>query len=366
MKRILIIDDEEPMRMTIAMTLEAAGYETLQAESGAPGLALAREQLPDLTICDVNMPNMDGTAVLKAFRGDPDLASRPFIMMTGNPMQTPQRVGMNLGADDYLVKPFKAADLVECVEMRMKRAEVHWRVEGKTIQELRTTLHSVLPHEFFTPLAGIIGLSEVLREEASDLTRDQIVNYATDIERSGQRLHRTLRNYLKILDLDQAQADPSAKPRRSDPLKPADATAVIEATARTVTVKHARVSDLSFKIEPCSSPVDRDTLSVFTEELLENACSFSRQGTPIVVEFFPEGGAVVLRVTDQGRGMTPEQINRIGAFMQFDRKRYEQQGLGLGLSVVGRLLQRANGNLNVQSTVGEGTIVSLSLPMADG
>ncbi len=364
MKRILIIDDEEPMRMTIAMTLEAAGYETLQAVSGAPGLALAREQLPDLTICDVNMPEMDGTAVLRAFRADPDLASRPFIMMTGNPAQTPQRVGMNLGADDYLVKPFKATDLIACIEMRLKRADLHWRVEGKTLQELRTTLHSVLPHEFFTPLAGIIGLSEVMREEARDLTPDQIVNYATDIERSGQRLHRTLRNYLKILDLDQAQADPAAKPRRSDPLKPAETVAVIESTARAVAVKHARTGDLHLKLSPCASPGDRDTLSVFTEELLENACSFSRQGTPVTVELFAEGNGIVLRVTDKGRGMAQEQINRIGAFMQFDRKRYEQQGLGLGLSVVGRLLQRAGGSLNVQSTVGEGTIASLSLPNA--
>lgn len=363
MKRILIIDDEEPMRMTIAMTLQAAGYETLQAESGTPGLALARDQLPDLTICDVNMPEMDGTAVLRAFRADPDLASRPFIMMTGNPAQTPQRLGMNLGADDYLVKPFKAADLIACIEMRLKRADLHWRVEGKTLQDLRTTLHSVLPHEFFTPLAGIIGLSEVLREEAGDLTRDQIINYATDIERSGQRLHRTLRNYLKILDLDQAQAaDPAAKPRRGDPLKPADTVAVIEGAARAVAAKHARTGDLHLQLQPCASPSDRDTLSVFTEELLENACSFSRQGTPINVELAAEANGVVLRVTDKGRGMTQEQINRIGAFMQFDRKRYEQQGLGLGLSVVGRLLQRASGSLNVQSAVGEGTTVSLSLP----
>ena len=349
--------------MTIALTLEAAGYETLQAESGKPGLALAREQLPDLTLCDVNMPEMDGTAVLKAFRADPDLASRPFIMMTGNPAQTPQRVGMNLGADDYLVKPFKAADLIDCIEMRLKRADLHWRVEGKTLQELRTTLHSVLPHEFFTPLAGIIGLSEVMREEAADLTPDQIVNYATDIERSGQRLHRTLRNYLKILDLDQAQAaDPAAKPRRGDPLKPADTVAVTESAARAVATKHARTGDLGLKLQPCSFPGDRDTLAVFTEELLENACGFSRQGTPIAVELFAEGSGIVLRVTDKGRGMTQEQIDRIGAFMQFDRKRYEQQGLGLGLSVVGRLLQRAGGSLNVQSTVGEGTTVSLALP----
>lgn len=363
MKRILIIDDEEPMRATIKMVLESSGYETLEADSGERGLAMAREQLPDLILCDVNMPRMDGTAVLKIFRADPDLATRPFVMMTGNPVQTPQRVGMNLGADDYLVKPFTASELLQCVETRLKRADLHWRVEGKTLQELRTTLHSVLPHEFFTPLAGIIGLSEVLREEAGELSREKIVNYATDIERSGQRLHRTLRNYLKILDLDQSEA--AAKPvRRDDPLGPAEAASLVEATARAVAAKYKRGADLDLRLQPSAPGIGREELAVFAEELVENACGFSRQGTPVMVEFFAEKNGALLRVSDEGRGMTKEQINRIGAFMQFDRKRYEQQGLGLGLSLVGRLLQRVGGTLTLQSVMGEGTSVSIHVPNA--
>jgi signal transduction histidine kinase len=361
MKRILIIDDEEPMRMTVKMILESSGYEVLQADSGKQGLLLAREHLPDLTLCDVNMPEMDGTAVLKAFRADPDLAERSFVMMTGNPVQTPQRVGMNLGADDYLAKPFKIDELLQCVETRLKRAEVHWRVEGKTLQELRSTLSSVLPHEFFTPLVGIIGLSEVLREEAGELSRESIVEYATNIERSGQRLHRTLRNYLKILDLDQAAAE-SRPPHPARPLAAADAQAVVENTARGIATKHERAADLVLQLQPCAVTLDREALSVIVEELMENACGFSRSGTPVAIEFFADKNTVVLRFSDKGRGMTPEQIDRVGAFRQFDRKRYEQQGLGLGLSLVGRLLQRAGGSLTLHSITGEGTTATVSLP----
>ncbi len=351
------------MRDTIKIILESSGFETLQAESGERGLSLAREHLPDLTLCDVNMPQMDGTAVLQAFRADPDLAMRPFVMMTGNPSQTPQRVGMNLGADDYLVKPFKLPDLIQCVETRLKRADLHWRVEGKTLQELRSTLHSVLPHEFFTPLAGILGLSEVLKEEAADLTTEKIINYATDIERSGQRLHRTLRNYLKILELD--QNEPAAKPvRLGDPVTAAEAKALVETTARAVATKHKRAADLVLTLQSCTPSVDRDTLAAFVEELFENACSFSRQGTPVTVEFFSEKNGMTLRVSDRGRGMTPEQIGQLGAFKQFDRKRYEQQGLGLGLSLVGRLLQRTGGTLAVRSVMGEGTTITVHVPNA--
>jgi two-component system sensor histidine kinase/response regulator len=363
MKRILIIDDEEPMRMTMKMILESSGYETLQADSGRQGLLQAREHLPDLTLCDVNMPEMDGTAVLKAFRADPDLATRSFVMMTGNPMQTPQRVGMNLGADDYLAKPFKIDELLQCVETRLKRAEVHWRVEGKTLQELRTTLNSVLPHEFFTPLVGIIGLSEVLKEEAGTLSRESIIEYATNIERSGQRLHRTLRNYLKILDLDQTESE-SRPARRSGPLAAVDAQTLVGSTARAVADKHGRAADLVPRLQPCALSLDRDTLAVLVEELVENACSFSRQGTPVTVEFFTEKGAAILRISDRGRGMTNEQVSRVGAFTQFDRKRYEQQGLGLGLSLVGRLLQRVGGSLALRSIMGDGTTATVSLPGA--
>jgi signal transduction histidine kinase len=363
MKRILIIDDEAAMRQTIGMIVESAGHEVLQADSGEKGLLLAREHLPDLTLCDVNMPGMDGTAVLQAFRADPDLAGRAFVMMTGNPGQTPQRVGMNLGADDYLAKPFKIDELLQCIETRLKRAELHWRVEGKTLQELRASLHTVLPHEFFTPLAGIIGLSEILKEEAGELTTEMIVNYASDIESSGQRLHRTLRNYLKILDLDQSDSG-AAPARRASALIASEAMSLVQTTARAIAAKHGRAADLDLRLQPSAPCIDRDALAVLAEELVENACSFSRQGTPVVVEFLTETGGTVLRVADKGRGMTTEQINRIGAFKQFDRKRYEQQGLGLGLSLVGRLLQRAGGKLVLQSTMGEGTTAAVSLPNA--
>ena len=211
------------------------------------------------------------------------------------------------------------------------------------------------------PLAGILGLSEVLKEEAGELSAEQIVNYATNIERSGQRLHRTLRNYLKILDLDQA-ANAAQPARHADPLTTVDALNLVEATARSVAVKHSRGSDLNLQLRSGPAGIDREALAVFVEELAENAFGFSRHGTPVLVEFFAENGGAVLRITDKGRGMTGDQIDRVGAFMQFDRKRHEQQGLGLGLSLVGRMLERAAGKLSVQSVVGQGTTATVSLP----
>ncbi|MGH7995715.1 MAG: response regulator, partial [Opitutaceae bacterium] len=109
--KILVIDDDLALRRTLEIALQTFGYEAILAADGRQGIALARETQPDLILCDVNMPGMDGRAVLQAMRNDPALANRQVVLMTGNQTQNPQREGMNLGADDYLPKPFEIAQL---------------------------------------------------------------------------------------------------------------------------------------------------------------------------------------------------------------------------------------------------------------
>jgi signal transduction histidine kinase len=359
MKRILIIDDEEPIRSTLSMILQTKGYETLEADSGESGLALAREHLPDLTFCDVNMPKMDGQAVVRAYRSDPDLLTRQIVIITGNPALTTQRTAMNLGADDYLTKPFTADQVLQCAETRLKRADIHWRVENQALQNLRGSLHSTLPHEFFTPLVGIVGMSELLIEEAGEISREEIVDLAKNIHRSGERLHRTLRNYLHILELDHAPATPAVAAGAISTLQ---TESTLKRITRAVANRHKRESDLQISIQPCLPSITLDALELIIEELTDNAFGFSRQGTPVRVELVAENQQAILRVTDQGRGLTPDQIGDIGAFRQFDRKRHEQQGLGLGLTLVTRLLERAGGKLSVASKPGEGTTITVILP----
>ncbi len=361
MKRILIIDDEAPLRDTLALVLQTAGYETLTAESGEAGLALARAHLPDLTFCDVNMPVMDGKAVVRAFRHDPDLATRQIVIITGNATQTTQRTAMNIGADDYLTKPFTAEAVLKCAETRLERAELHRRMEQKVLHDLRTSLHSTLPHEFFTPLVGIIGMSELLMEEAGELSPAEITELAGNIHLSGERLHRTLRNYLRILELDQSPRAPAAAP-----LSVTQTDAILNKVAHAIATRHKRTSDLSLQVGAGQPRVDADTLEILIEEVVDNAFGYSRPGTPVRVEFCADSHSLVLRIHDQGRGLSEEQIEKIGAFRQFDRKRYEQQGLGLGLALVTRLLQQCGGRFSLQSHPGEGTTATLTLPAGAG
>jgi DNA-binding NarL/FixJ family response regulator len=122
MKRILIIEDEPQVRANLATILEMEGYAPATASHGAEGIALAREEAPDLILCDITMPEADGYAVLATLRADPALANIPFVFLTAKSTRADVRLGMNLGADDYLTKPFVAPELLSAVEARLKRA----------------------------------------------------------------------------------------------------------------------------------------------------------------------------------------------------------------------------------------------------
>lgn len=123
MKRILIIEDETAMRSNLRTTLKMEGFEPLLAADGREGIALAQSENPDLILCDVMMPNLDGYCVLKQLRDHQDTARIPFIFLTARGEHADVRAGMNLGADDYLIKPVRVDDLLAAIEARLERAQ---------------------------------------------------------------------------------------------------------------------------------------------------------------------------------------------------------------------------------------------------
>lgn len=131
MKKILIIEDQPDMRGNLGIILKMEGYIVLSAANGREGLRLAKEQLPDLVVCDVMMPELDGHGVLKALRDDPATAHLPFIFLTARGEKRDLRTGMNLGADDYLTKPVNASDLIAAVEARLTREQLRPPAEFK-------------------------------------------------------------------------------------------------------------------------------------------------------------------------------------------------------------------------------------------
>jgi DNA-binding NarL/FixJ family response regulator len=169
MKKILIIEDEPEMRRNLATILRLEKYQPITAENGRVGLELARREKPDLILCDVMMPQLDGYGVLHGLREDAELAVIPFIFLTAKGEKEDLRSGMTLGADDYLAKPTAKAELLRAIEARLRRSEQYatrefkpdfssyepllklgltprvaeallWVAQGKTNQEIATIL----------------------------------------------------------------------------------------------------------------------------------------------------------------------------------------------------------------------------------
>jgi CRP-like cAMP-binding protein/CheY-like chemotaxis protein len=152
MKKILLIEDNLDVRENTAEILELAKYGVITAENGKEGVKLAQTELPDLIICDIMMPELDGYGVLHMLGKDAATASIPFIFLTANAEKADQRKGMSMGADDYLTKPFENTELLHAVEIRLKKNEILRSGFSRTAEGLNV---------FFTEARGADSLKDL-------------------------------------------------------------------------------------------------------------------------------------------------------------------------------------------------------------
>jgi CheY-like chemotaxis protein len=120
MAKVLVIEDQEVLRESILNILNTRGFNAIGAEDGRRGLQLATEWVPDLILCDIRMPGLDGYEVLSSLRQDPLTATIPFLFLTAETIQTVASKGKLLGANGYLLKPFTTAELLEAISLELR------------------------------------------------------------------------------------------------------------------------------------------------------------------------------------------------------------------------------------------------------
>lgn len=361
-KRILCIEDDPQMRLIVQMALECAGYEMEEASDGKQGLDRAMETTPDLILCDINMPGMDGFETLGELRKHKSTSYIPFIFMTGDSPKKYLRKGMNLGANDFIMKPIDMQDLVKAVEVRLQEVERNKEEAQKAIADLGESITRALPHELRTPMTGIMGLAELLKVQAADMTPAEVKDLADSLFNSAIRMNRTLEKfwiYTQCLLLPNDSAKLTAS--RQTGTKQIDF--IIRRVAEELALSHKRSKDIILDLAPLSVAISERYFEQIVSQIIENAFKFSEKGTSVSISAAVKDTRGLILVKDAGRGMSDDQIQKIHAFMQFDRERHEQQGLGLGLMIAKRLLKIHDGKLEITSGLGQGTTMAITLPL---
>ncbi len=276
MKRILVIEDDAAVRSLIAETLQFKGWQPVVAADGEEGVRLAQMDVPDLIVCDIQMPKMDGYEVLRNVRQNPLTAAIPFMFLTGLNEKPRMRQAMEEGADDYLVKPFTVQELVAAVDARFQKQAVVEKSADRKLHELRESLSFALPHELVTPLNAILGFSSLILD-SPEVRREELNEYASHIKASAQRLRKLVEKFLLYAQVELTATDAQQK-RMLSLRTPTPTSETIFSAATRVARECHRENDLSQQLSNIDHRVNPAHLERIVRELVENAFKFSEPG----------------------------------------------------------------------------------------
>ncbi|MFN6519475.1 MAG: response regulator [Nostoc sp. CreGUA01] len=362
MNTILIIEDEDQIRENLEEILQLSDFKTFIAPNGKIGLEIAKTKLPDLIICDIMMPELDGYSVLSALRKNEATVNIPLIFVTAKAERLDFRHGMEIGADDYLTKPFTTEELLKAIATRLHKQSVVQRQSQAKLDELRMNIAHSLPHELNTPLNGIIGMSQLLVDNSSMMRESEEIEIAELIYTSANRLNKLTQRFLLYSNLELIIRDSTKIREIQETSDESVAKTVISDVCLQKAREFSRTKDLSLELTESILQIPEDKLTIVIEELIDNAFKFSLRGSQVRVISNCDRSKFRLYFVDNGKGMTIEEIERIGAFIQFNRKLHEQQGSGLGLSIVQHIIKLYGGEFIINSIPEQQTIVSIVLP----
>jgi CRP-like cAMP-binding protein/DNA-binding NarL/FixJ family response regulator len=203
-KTILVIDDNNDIRENTAEILELAGYKTFTAENGKRGVEMAMKERPSVIVCDIMMPELDGYGVLHLLRKNPDTQNIPFIFLTAKTERGDFRKGMEMGADDYITKPFEDIELLNAVEIRLKKSEILEQNYASSPQGLGQFLKDVKSTGMIQKLSEEYDMEhydkkQVLYQEGK---RPRFLYYVTKGKIKGYKSHEDGKEYITNLYSD--------------------------------------------------------------------------------------------------------------------------------------------------------------------
>lgn len=362
---ILVIEDNSDLNLAICEILISYGYQVKSARNGVDGLKLIEQMTPDAILCDIMMPEMDGYTLLRHTRANPQLRTIPFIFLTARSSSTDQRKALNIGIEDYLVKPIEEEDLVLTIRNALRRRkDIENEVELQ-LETLRNQIVGALQHEFRTPLTFVLGYAEYLQDITDeDIELDELKLATSGILEGGYRLQKLIESFLLLAEVQ----------NRNMKLDQVD-------TVRTGTIIEESIHDLradalkaglTFQIEE----QNYDLLIQCEQELIIE--SIKRLGDNAIRYRRPESRHIYISVEqvadryigfivrDEGIGIAQSTLQSLlRPFEQGNRTDRTEPGAGLSLALVHHIANLHGGTLEIESTPDSGSTFALWLPSSN-
>jgi two-component system, sensor histidine kinase and response regulator len=356
--RILVVDDITKNVQIVGTALRNQGYEVMPATSGGEALKCVRAQLPDLILLDLMMPEMDGLEVCRRLQTDTATRPIPVIFLTASNEMEHLVQGFEVGAVDYVTKPFNAPELLARVRTHLELK--HARQRLREMNEEKNEFMGIAAHDLRSPLNAIKGYVELMQDEPGLPTRER-AELLDRVHLATQRMVDMVQNLLDANRIERGELKLNLAPTELTALvKP-----VIENQRPRASAKQQQLV-LEMESPPLTSLVDPGLMIQVLENLISNAIKYSPPGKNIVLRLKREAGAVRCEVQDEGPGLSAEDQKKL--FGKFARLSAQPTGgessTGLGLSIVKRMVEAMHGTVWCQSAPGQGAMFVVTLPEA--
>ncbi len=357
MKNVLVFEDDEDVVEKIFLTLNREQFSIDLVNKNRPSFQNGYGKIPELVICNLNLVGSKEFESFNYLRDENSCHSVPFIFLVDENIK--KKKITNTGFDYFIHKPFNTNELLKIIEVAYKKFDTVLKKSEKRLDELRGSISFSIPHEFFTPVNGILGFSDILIKEFDTLEKQEAIQMLKFIYKDALRLKGMTENIVAFTELEMISNDPKKVRllRESYFINPND---LISEISVNVAKQFNRFDDLVLDLEDHSAlRMSEGYLRKILSEIISNAFKFSTKGGQVFISTISNDTSLMISVTDSGRGMKNDQINSIGAFMQFNREKYDQQGPGLGLTIAKKICKLHGGEFIIESRVDEGTKITM-------